>query len=60
MLFVWVISVAVTVLAILNAALSEGVFGVIGVSLGGGVLFTFYAAALALAVYPPRVACEVV
>ncbi len=49
MLFVWVISVAVTVLAILNAALSEGVFGVIGVSLGTGVLCTFYAAALALA-----------
>lgn len=48
MLFVWVISVAVTVLAILNAALSDGVFGVIGVSLGKGVLCTFYAAALAV------------
>ena len=46
MLFVWVISVALTVLAILNAALSEGVFGVIGVSLGAGVLYTFYAVAL--------------
>lgn len=41
MLFVWVISVAVTLLAILNAALSEGVFGVIGVSLGEGVICTF-------------------
>ena len=50
MLFVWVISVALTVLAILNAALSEGVFGVIGVSLGGGVLYTFYAVALAFAI----------
>ena len=50
MLFVWVISVALTVLAILNAALSEGVFGVIGVSLGGGVLYTFYAVALAIAI----------
>ena len=50
MLFVWVISVALTVLAILNAALSEGVFGVIGVSLGAGVLYTFYAVALAIAI----------
>lgn len=50
MLFVWVISVSVTVLAILNAALSNGVFGVINVSLGAGVLVTFYAAALALAI----------
>lgn len=50
MLFVWVISVAVTLLAILNAALSEGVFGVIGASLGEGVICTFYAAVLALAI----------
>ena len=50
MLFVWVISVAVTLLAIVNAALSEGVFGVIAVSLGKGVVCTFYAAALAIAI----------
>lgn len=50
MLFVWVISVAVTLLSILNAALSEGVFGVIKVSLGQGVVCTFYAAALAMAI----------